>query len=104
MDDEAFYHRYYAGTEIPREIPIRLRCLFAYQLGNPWERIRPRDKVCRVLEDLDFAELVFEAEEEFAVNVSADEMQKLDGSFDGLVRCIATKSIHHPAPRWQREI
>src|SRR5689334_12092736 len=62
QDDEAFYSTYYGNTKIPKDIPLRLRRLFAYQLGCPWERLRPRDLIYRVDDDIDFAEIVFEAE------------------------------------------
>jgi hypothetical protein len=99
LDDETFYSTFYARSEVPREVAGRLRHLFAYQLGSPWERLRPRDLIHRVDNDIDFAEVVFEAEEEFGVSVPMAEIRQLNGSFDGLVRCIAQKLIHQPAPR-----
>jgi hypothetical protein len=83
-------HRLPTGADCS-EIPIRLRKLFARELGSPWERLLPTDKPEDVYHDLDFAELVSDAQEEFAVSVSTDEIGELDGSFDSLVRCVASK-------------
>lgn len=90
MDDEAFYHSNYAGTGIPRDIPLRLRRLIACQLGSPFERIQPADKPIEGI-DCDFADIVFEVEEEFGVSIPRDEVKQLDGSFDSLVWCVAAK-------------
>jgi acyl carrier protein len=91
MDDETFYQSHYGGTYIPREIPIQLRRLFAAQLGDPWARVQPADKPADVYHDLDFAELVVDAQEEFGVSISINEMRELDGSFDSLAKVVAEK-------------
>ncbi len=91
MDDETFYQSNYGSTGIPREIPIRLRRLFAYQLGSCWEHVQPADKPTDADDNLDFAELVFDVEEEFGVSIPIQDMMELDGSFDSLVRCVSVK-------------
>ena len=91
MDDETFYDTYYGKSGIQQQIPVRLRTLFAVQLGKPWKHLVPTDKVEDVYPDLGFEELVFEAEEEFGIQVGIEEIQQLDGTFDSLVRLIATK-------------
>ncbi|MEX2114426.1 MAG: hypothetical protein WD845_14625 [Pirellulales bacterium] len=96
MDDETFFRSHYGSTCLPREIPIRLRRLFADQLGAPWARVQPSDKPAEVYLDLDFAELVADAQAEFGLSISTDEMRELDGSFDSLVRCVADKLVPRP--------
>ncbi len=91
LDDEAFYQSYYAASGIAKEIPVRLRRLLAYQLGRRWEKVQPTDQPPEVCPDLDFAEIVFEVDEEFGINTAGEEINALDGSFDSLVRHIARK-------------
>jgi acyl carrier protein len=97
-DDETFYQSHYGGSQLPKQIPIQLRRLFATQLGEPWMRILPGDKPADVYLDLDFAELVLDAQDEFGVSISTEELSDLDGSFDSLVRCIAGKLPAPPTP------
>jgi hypothetical protein len=75
-----------------------MRKLFARELGSPWERLQPTDKPEDVYHDIDFAELVYDAQEEFAVSASTEEIRELDGSFDSLGRCVATKLALLPKP------
>ena len=91
LNDNEFYEAYYAKLEIPKQIPIRLRHIFAEQLGEPWARLRPAEKPADVYLDLPFEELVSEACEKFRTQLTADDMSGLEGSFDSLVRLLATK-------------
>jgi hypothetical protein len=91
LDDDAFYEKFYAGTATPKEIPIRLRQLYAEQLGQPWANVLPQDNPARVYGDLDPADLLAEVAKEFAVPFSAEEMQRLDGSFDSVVKFLNEK-------------
>jgi len=97
LNDDTFYRSHYATTDVPPDIPIRLRRLFAIQLGSPWEHVEPADKPHEMYDDLDFAELVYDTEEEFGVSIPVEEMQTLDGSFESLVRCVAAKLCDPPA-------
>lgn len=89
LSDDEFYERFYADTGIAKEIPIRLRRIYATQLEM--DRVWPTDKATEFDYELDLAELLAEAEEEFNVNVSEKEALKLDESFDSIVRLVAGK-------------
>ena len=94
LSDDEFYERFYADTGIAREIPIRLRRIYATQLAM--DRVWPSDKATEFDGELDLADLVADVAEEFNVEVSNDEALKLDGSFDSIVRLVAGKIASGP--------
>src|ERR1700733_1596795 len=89
LDDESFYARYYDGTEVPRDIPIRARRILAEQLGAHWLRVCPSDDIPAILMDVDLTNIIWEIAEEFDVEVTLDQMKGIDGTFDSVVRCFA---------------
>jgi acyl carrier protein len=91
LDDQAFYEECYGGSCIPEDIPIRIRKVFVEQLGDCWRGVRPEDNACDAYPDLDFAELLYEIEDEFEIKIPIEEMKKLDGSFDAVVRYVASQ-------------
>jgi acyl carrier protein len=93
LDDQAFYEAYYAGGGIPEDIPIRIRKVYAEQLGACWKGVRPGDNVGDAIPDLDLAELLYDIEDEFGIKFPDDDVKKMDGTFDAIVRYIAT---HRP--------
>jgi acyl carrier protein len=91
LDDQAFYEACYGGSGIPRHIPIRVRKVYVEQLGDCWKGLRPEDNACDVYSDLDFAELLYEVEDEFGIKIPIEEMKKMDGTFDAVVRFLASR-------------
>jgi acyl carrier protein len=89
LSDDEFYERFYAGTGIAREIPLRLRRVYDGALGT--DRVWPADKAHEFDDDLDLADLFFVVEKEFKVKVNKEEALKLDHSFDSIVRLVASK-------------
>jgi acyl carrier protein len=91
LDDQAFYEAHYGSSGIPEDIPIRVRKVFVEQLGDCWKGVRPDDNVCESDPDLDLAELLYEIEDEFGIKIPDEEMRKMDGSFDSIVRFVASQ-------------
>ena len=91
MDDQAFHEAHYGGSGISEDIPIRVRKVYVEQLGDCWKGVRPDDNVCESDPDLDLAELLFEIEDDFGIKIPWDEMRKLDGTFDAIVRYVASQ-------------
>ncbi len=89
LSDNEFYERFYADTGVGREIPLRLRQIYATQLAM--DRVWPAEKATEFDSELDFADLLAEVEEEFNVEVSDHEALRLDGSFDSIARLVASK-------------
>ena len=89
LDDRAFYDAHYADSGIPEDIPIRIRKVYVEQLGNCWRGVRPEDNACDAYPDLDFAELLYEIEDEFRIKIPDENMQRMDGTFDAVVRYVA---------------
>ena len=92
LDDRQFYQRFYAASGIPASVPLRLRQVYAEQLGM--DRVWPEDHAAEFIKELDFRDLLDEVAREFGVRFSEEHVDALDGSFDSLVQCIA--GILHP--------
>ena len=89
LDDQAFYEAHYGGSGIPEDIPIRVRKVYVEQLGDCWKGVRPDDNACQAYPDLDLAELLYEIEDQLGITISDEEMQKMNGTFDAIVRYVA---------------
>jgi acyl carrier protein len=51
--------------------------------------VRPGDNVGEICPDVDLAELLFEIEDDFEFKISFEDMKKMDGTFDAVVRYVA---------------
>jgi acyl carrier protein len=91
LDDRTFCNSWYEGSGIPEDIPIRVRKVYAEQLGRYWRGVRPADKACLAYPDLDFAELLYEIEDEFGIHIPLEDMKALDETFDSVVRYVASR-------------
>jgi acyl carrier protein len=90
-EDQAFYEAYYGGSVIPEDIPIRVRKVYVEQFGDCWNGVRPDDNVCDAYPDLDLAELLYEIEDEFEIKIPDEEMKRMDGTFDAIIRYFASQ-------------
>lgn len=91
LDHQAFYEAHYGDSGIPKDIPIRVRKVYVEQLGDCWKGVRPDDNVCDAIPDLDLAELLYEIEDEFEIKIPYEEMQRMDGTLDAIVRYVASQ-------------
>jgi hypothetical protein len=89
LDDDAFYERFYRGSGIPKEIPLRLRR--SYANGLLMDRVWPEDKAVEFDWELDFGDVLDRAERDFGVRFTDEEIGQIDGSFDSVVRLVAKK-------------
>jgi len=104
LDDDAFYEQFYAGTGIPKDIPVRVRIIFESIVGLDRRVFRPGDNIFLNHEELDLAELIWRLEREFKMKVDIETAFKgpighkgkmtlcrgeIDGSFDSVVRYLA---------------
>ena len=90
-DDQAFYESHYGGSGIPEDIPIRVRKVYVEQLGDCWKGVRPDDNVCDAYPNVDLAEILYEIEDESGIKIPDEEMKRMDGTFDAIVRCVASQ-------------
>jgi acyl carrier protein len=88
LDDDAFYRLYYGNTTIPKDIPIRVRKVCVEQMGRRWLRVKPEDWLIEN-DDLDFFDLMDEIGDEFDITIPNEDIQRLDASFDSVVRHLA---------------
>jgi acyl carrier protein len=91
VDDETFYRLHYGNTSIPRDIPIRVRKVLVEQMGSRWRSVKPEDCVIED-DDIDFAEILYEMADEFGISIPDKDVQRLDPSFDSIVRYLAEQS------------
>ena len=91
LGDQTIYEAYYGGSGIPEHIPIRVRKVCVEQLGDCWKGVRPDDNICESDPDLDLAELLYEIEDEFVIKIRDEDMKRMDGRFDAIVRYIASQ-------------
>lgn len=93
LSDKEFYFQFYGSTGIPEEIPLRLRGVYAGQLGI--SRVLPNDKATDFDEELDFCDLLFAVAEEFSIEFTEAEVKELAtvGTFEAIVRCVASKPL-----------
>lgn len=89
LDDQAFYKAHYGGSDIPEDIPIRVRKVCIEQLGDCWMGVRPDDNVCESDPDLPLDELLYEIEDEFGIKIPDEDVKRMDGTVDAIVRYVA---------------
>jgi acyl carrier protein len=52
--------------------------------------VRPGDNACDAYPDLDFAELLYEVEDESGIKIPIEDMKKMEATFDAVVRYFAS--------------
>lgn len=98
LDSEDFYSRFFAKTDIPKYIPIRLRKIFEEHLNADFSRIAANDDFSKELSCLwDFdslanVEILIAIEKEFGVSFSDAEAEETTTLFR-LAELIAQKRI-----------
>ena len=90
MDDEAFIECFYASTDVPSNIPLRLRPLYAECFGIDPTLLRPTDRP-PIIDELDTVDLVRDIEFEFGISIPDEDAERVDGSFDSIVRYLAAR-------------
>ena len=91
LDDREFVSPFYAGSQIPTDIPLRLRPIYCRYFNIEIGKIRPSDKPPEI-SDLDTVDLVRQIEVEFGVAIPDKDAEGVDGSFDSIVRYLASHS------------
>jgi acyl carrier protein len=51
--------------------------------------VRRGDNACQAYPDFDFAELLYEVEDEFGIKLPDEVLKSMVGTFDGIVRYVA---------------
>ncbi|HEV3263771.1 MAG TPA: hypothetical protein VG013_43450 [Gemmataceae bacterium] len=92
LEDNAFYDMFYRQTAVPKDIVVRLRKLYAEQLGAAWHKVCPQDNAAEVY-DLDFAEPLYEVEEAFGVKFPLDNWRIEYCTFDAVARYLANHQM-----------
>ena len=89
LNDDDFYDRFYAASSIPRHVPIQLRTLLATHLGLDLGALHPSDNLIDANTELDWADVLDDVNQTFGIAVPYDIFERLDGTFDSLVYCVA---------------
>jgi hypothetical protein len=96
LDDRAFYDTYYSGTGISEAIPAVVRKVYAERLDHRWNAVQPADRATDFDPELDLSDLLFAVGKAFGMCIPLDDMKAMDGSFDAVVRYIASRQTVAP--------
>jgi hypothetical protein len=100
LDDDAFYERFYAGTGIPKEIPLCLRRVYTSELFMA--AVWPEDKAVEFDGELDFGRVLWRVQREFGVQFMKEDIRDIDGSFDSVVQLVARSEKRSRPAHWQK--
>jgi hypothetical protein len=96
LTDEQYCERFFAQSGVPRDIPIRLRALYAKHVRFPAALILPSDELTHLACDsFDVMDLVLDIEREFGVRLTNEELATLDGSMNSVIACLLAKGVHN---------
>lgn len=93
LDDEDFYVQYFQKQGVPREIPIRVRQIFAEQFGADFSRITNADDFSEEMkfiwgfDSMIDVEILVEIEKEFGITIPdkvAEEMTSIQKIIDAV--------------------
>ena len=87
-DDAAFYDKFYGKSDIPPDVPLRLRRLFERVFGDSMLRLEPSDNVFEFYNGVDPMDICRAIKREFGLVAPIRAFAGTDWSFDALVRCI----------------
>jgi hypothetical protein len=90
LDDAEFIRQCYPGSEIPPDVPLRLRPIYCRYFDIEIGKLRPADRPPEIV-DLDTVDLVREIEQAFGITISDQDAENIDGSFDSIVRHLASR-------------
>jgi hypothetical protein len=94
LNDNEFYNTYYSNSPIPKRLAIQLRASLENACGLDFGGLHPTDNLIYADAELDWADILFRINREFDVVVPEEVYDTLDGTFDSLLRCIATIKGH----------
>jgi hypothetical protein len=98
LNGDAFYEAFYAKSEIPRQIPIRMRGMLEDAIGFIFGGLRPDDDLVVATEELDWADIFYRMEREFSVSIPKEAWSEFDRTFDSLVKTVASRMMQNRPP------
>ena len=91
MNDTQFFNEFYADTDVPADIPCRLRPMYCKILDIEVGKLRPHDRP-PLLSEIELADFIEDIEAEFGVSISDKDAEQIDGSFDSIACYLAQYS------------
>lgn len=91
VSDHELVTRYF-GSQIPPEIPIRIRRILEEQFGFPVDRLLPDDDFMKLYADLDLSNMASEFENEFDLTLENEELESCNPTLRGLSELVAERS------------
>ncbi len=98
LNDDAFYDAFYAKSEMPRQIPIRIREMLQDAIGIDFGGLRPDDDLVVASDELDWADIFYRVQREFSVSIPKEAWSEFDGTFDSLVKMVAGRMMKNRRP------
>ena len=101
LSDNEFYDRYFKAQSIPKEIPIRVRQIFAENLGIEFSsRLKNTDDLSGELsfiwkfDSLADVEIVMALEEKFVIKIKDEEARKMKSIQDIVMHVFCNQQKH----------
>jgi hypothetical protein len=98
LNDDDFYKAFYAKSDIPRQIPVRLREMLQDAIGLDFGGLRPDDDLVVASDELDWADVFYLMQREFSVSIPKEAWSEFDRTFDSLVTMVASRMMKKSAP------
>ena len=92
LNNDEFIAQFYADSEIPSEIPLRLRPIYGNYFEIDPDKIHP-DDLPPDIGEFDTKPLVDAIEKEFGITINDDEQERTTGEFASIVKCVC-RIIH----------
>jgi hypothetical protein len=95
LSDDEFYESFYLGSEISKEVLIRLR----RSLNSAYPRINrvvPTDIIPLLDEEIDFDDVIDVIEGDFGIKFGPSDPEKFDGTFDSLAHLLQARLKEKP--------
>jgi len=90
LPDDVLVSQYFVGSEIPADLPGRVRRLFAEHMGYPAEKLLPDDDFS--WEELDCSPLIKAIESEFAIEFTKGELELTAFTIRAVSALVAAKA------------
>jgi hypothetical protein len=92
LGDDDFYATFYADSQIPKSLVVRLRKSLECAFGLDFAGLHPADNLIVADGELDWADVLFRLNREFGITLTREMLANFDGTFDNLAKLIYRQS------------
>ena len=99
LTDDEFYDAFYAGSRIPKQLPVQLRTWLQEEIGINFAGLQPTDNLSSACGDLDWADIFDSINDDFGVAICLESIDQFDGTFDSLLKLMIASTPQAHSPR-----